>query len=182
VLSTVPVKRAVAPLVGERVRLRLLDEPDLPLTLAWRNQDRVRHRFFHSQVLTPEQHCDWYARYCQRADDYVFVIEETQSLRAPIGQAALYRVDWEQGRAEFGRLMIGEPAALGQGFARAATALLVEHALTAWRLRAVYLEVYADNFAARAVYAACGFRVTGQSGAVVTMLREAPVHHTPLSK
>ncbi len=167
----VPVKRVVPPLTSGPVRLRLLEAADLPLTLAWRNQDRVRQRFFHSAQLTAEQHAAWYASYCQRADDYTFIIEETQRLHRPVGQAALYHIDWTQGRAEFGRLMLGDEAALGLGLARAATRCLVNLALSDWGLREVYLEVFADNAAARAVYEACGFQVVRELGGVVTMKR-----------
>ena len=52
-------KRIIAPLVNGRVRLRLLEEADLPMTLAWRNQDHIRKWFFHSDVITPEQHRRW---------------------------------------------------------------------------------------------------------------------------
>ena len=60
-----------------RIRLRLLEEQDLPQTLAWRNQDHIRRWFFSSERLTPEQHAGWFARYRQRDDDFVFIIEET---------------------------------------------------------------------------------------------------------
>src|SRR5208282_4845185 len=100
-------KRQLAPLQAGRIRLRLLEEQDLPRTLAWRNQDHIRRWFFFSERLTPEQHAAWFVSYRQRDDDFVFIIEEAGDGR-PIGQVALYHVDWLAGTAEFGRLMIGE--------------------------------------------------------------------------
>ena len=41
------------PIETERLRLRLLEERDLPLTLAWRNQDQVRRWFLHDQPIAP---------------------------------------------------------------------------------------------------------------------------------
>jgi hypothetical protein len=78
------------------------------MTLAWRNQDHIRTWFFHSDVITPEQHRRWFDAYRGRDDDFVFVIEETEELRRPVGQVALYYIDWEPGTAEYGRLMIGD--------------------------------------------------------------------------
>lgn len=152
-------KRSIAPLVNGRVRLRLLAEDDLPSTLAWRNQDHIRKWFFNSDVITPEQHRAWWERYRDRDDDFVFVIEETETLQQPVGQVALYNIDWAAGTAEFGRLMIGPAEARGLGLAQLATARLVDEALGPWRLRDVHLEVAPTNDAALAVYRACGFKV-----------------------
>jgi RimJ/RimL family protein N-acetyltransferase len=150
-------KRSIAPLVNGRVRLRLLEETDLPLTLAWRNQDHIREWFFHSDVISPAQHRAWWERYRDRDDDFVFIIEEIEVLKRPVGQLAIYHVDRAAGRAEFGRLMIGIDEARGLGLARLATTALVDHALTAWSFQEVYLEVRADNWPAIRVYHAAGF-------------------------
>ena len=152
-------KRLIPPLVGERLKLRLLEENDLPHTLAWRNQEHVRRWFAHSDVITPEQHRDWFTAYRERDDDFVFVIEETHDLHKPVGQISLYRIDWARHRAEFGRLMIGETAAARRGLAREATRVLLYYATTTLGMREVELEVFADNAAAISIYAACGFQV-----------------------
>jgi RimJ/RimL family protein N-acetyltransferase len=164
-------KRSILPFQNEQVRLRLLQAADLPLTLAWRNQDNIRKWFFHSDYIPPEQHATWYAQYAPRDDDFVFVIEAAAQHYRPVGQIALYHVDWAAQRAEFGRLLIGEQEATGRGLARAATALLVDTALQAWGLKEIYLEVYANNAAARAVYARCGFHEVGVHDNIVRMSR-----------
>ncbi len=153
-------KRAFPLLQSERVALRLLRQADLPLTLAWRNQDEIRKWFFTSDRIAPDAHRAWFESYCRRDDDFVFIIEERASANCPIGQVSLYHVDWDAGRGEFGRLMIGEFAARGKGLAREATALLVREALTTLGLREVYLSLRADNAAALSMYRACGFEIT----------------------
>jgi diamine N-acetyltransferase len=168
-IAAVP-KRSIAPLTEGRVRLRLLEARDLPLTLAWRNQDHIRRWFFSTDVIAPEQHRGWFARYQERDDDFVFVIEETQTLQRPVGQTALYHVDWSAGRAEFGRLMIGDPAASGIGLARLATSRLLAEAHGPLNLREVYLECRTDNARAIAVYTACGFHEDSRGNGVVRMI------------
>src|SRR5262249_15184568 len=121
-------KRAMSIVAGQRVRLRLLTEADLPMTLAWRNQDHIRKWFLNSNLITPEEHRGWFSKYLARDDDFVFVIEEQQVLRKPVGQVSLYRIEWQLGRAEYGRLLIGEPDAAGRGLAREATAGVIEDA------------------------------------------------------
>ena len=154
-----------------RVRLRLLQDADLPMTRDWRNQDHIRKWFLHSDVITPGQHERWWQAYRERDDDFVFVIEETEALRRPVGQVSIYNIDQSAARAEFGRLMIGEREANGLGLAREATALLVEHALANWALREIYLEVLENNRPALAVYAACGFRESRRNAGLVHMTR-----------
>lgn len=166
-------KRHIALIESGRVRLRLLEEADLPMTLAWRNQDHIRRWFFTSHLIAPDEHRAWFAKYQDRDDDFVFVIEETETLMRPVGQLALSGIDWTQGCAEFGRLMIGDPAAKGMGLATAATTLLVEEALTAWGLQHVYLEVLQTNMPALAIYRSCGFYETGRRGDIIAMSKKA---------
>src|SRR5712691_2664016 len=155
-------KRDVAPREKEGVRLRLLEDEDLKMTLAWRNQGHIRRWFFYSDVISWEMHTSWYAQYKTCDDDFVFIIEETRTPKKPVGQVALYHIDWAAKRAEYGRLLLGEPDAQGRGMARAATNLLLEQAFANWGLSEIYLEVYAANTPALAVYDACGFRVASQ--------------------
>jgi len=160
-------------LVGERVRLRPLAEPDLPLTRAWRNEDDTRSWFFDSGPVTEEQHAAWFRSYRDRDDDFVFVIEEAQGARAPLGQVSLYRIDWESARAECGRLII-RGSMRGRGLAREATRLLLDLAFGRLGLETVWLEVYADNARAIAAYEACGFVVTQTTGRRLTMTAAKP--------
>ena len=88
-----------------------------------------------------------------------------------MGQVSIYDVDWQEHRGEYGRLMLGEPAARGRGLARAATTTLLEWALGPLGLEEVYLEVFEDNAPALAVYRASGFVETGREGRVVPMAR-----------
>ncbi|HYE85026.1 MAG TPA: GNAT family N-acetyltransferase [Vicinamibacterales bacterium] len=154
-------KRSVGPLIGDGIALRLLEERDLPLTREWRNRDDVRRWFFHTDPITNAGHREWFARYRERDDDFVFIIEETRHLLRPVGQVALYEVDWHAGVAEYGRLMIGDAGARGRGIARRATERLLDEAFGPLALREIHLEVRADNLAARALYERCAFAEIG---------------------
>ena len=169
-------KSSIPPILGKRIRLRMLEESDLPMTLRWRNQEHIRKWFFTPDLINAEQHRAWFESYREQDDDYVFIIEETLSLHRPVGQVALYHIDWLAKRAEFGRLMIGEPDAAGTGLAREATRLLVNHALNSWELDEVYLEMFEDNVRALAIYTGCGFEITGRRVNVVTMSKRKGNH------
>jgi RimJ/RimL family protein N-acetyltransferase len=172
-------KPHVEPISGEKVRLRLLAEADLPLTLGWRNQAQIRRWFFYSELITPAQHEKWFKNYLERDDDFVFVIETVAAPIVAVGQVALYNVDRAGGRAEYGRLMIGEGSVRGQGLAAAATALILDFAARQLQLREVYLEVYSHNGAARRVYEQCGFAVTATAGDVTQMSIALPAGLEP---
>ena len=174
--SILVAKRSIEPLLNGRIRLRLLEEADLPLTLVWRNRDENRRWFFSSDVILPDQHRRWFEQYRERDDDFVFVIEETATLDRPVGQVSLYHIDWTNGRAEFGRLMIGDREARGLGLARLATSRLVDEALTRWGLHEIGLECIATNARALALYEACGFQILGSDGLVTAMIRRQPIN------
>ncbi len=162
-------KPVIEPLVNDRVRLRLLEEGDLPMTLAWRNQDHVRTWFHSTATVVPAQHREWFESYRHQEDDFVFVIEETETLKRAVGQASLYHLDRRARRAEFGRLLIGDPDAVGMGLAKLSTRCLTALALGPWDLDEVYLEVKESNGPALSVYRACGFEETGRREGIVQM-------------
>ena len=151
-------KRHIEPIKANNILLRLLQEDDLPLTLAWRNLDHIRKWFIHSDVISPDQHRVWFARYKERDNDFVFVIEELMTFGRPVGQVSLYNIAWAEKRAEFGRLMIGDPQARGKGLAKQATQLLLDMAFDQLHLNEVYLEVLEGNQSAIAIYRQCGFQ------------------------
>lgn len=163
------MKRDVAPLVCDGVTLTLLEESDLPTTLAWRNQPEVRHWFLDSSIISPERHREWFRGYRNRDDDFLFVIHDRRTLNRPVGQVGLYRIDWDKRRAEFGRMMIGDLQAQGRGVATAATQCLIRWAFTVLQLKELYLEVLPGNQAARRLYDRCGFTEVDASSDRVNM-------------
>lgn len=166
------ISKGALPIIhGERLFLRPLTSSDLPMTLSWRNQDEIRRWFFHSEIITPEQHQAWFESYRQKDDDFVFIIEEKVSLNRAVGQAALYQIDWERMRAEFGRFLIGDPEARGMRLAKEATEALLTFAETDLGMQEVYLRVYATNLAALHLYRACGFSVAENRDSVICMTR-----------
>ena len=163
-------KKNIPPIYSDRLRLRLLEEKDLPLTLSWRNQDSIRKWFFHSDLIYLEQHLSWFAKYQTRDDDYVFIIELSALERwIPVGQIALYNIDWTSRKAEYGRLMIGDPYAQGKGIAREATKMILDLGFSSLGLSKIYLEVFENNAAARKVYEDCGFLVRSLENNIVRM-------------
>jgi RimJ/RimL family protein N-acetyltransferase len=151
-------KLFLPPIEKGRIRLRLLERSDLPMTLKWRNQDHIRKWFIHSEIISPEQHQEWFKQYLERDNDYVFIIEETQNFHKPVGQISLYNIALDKKKGELGRFMIGDAETPGKGLAKQATRLLLEVAFNRFRLKEVYLRVLRHNPPAISVYQQCGFQ------------------------
>lgn len=162
-------KRYLNPIEDERITLRLLEEADLPLTLSWRNRDDIRKWFINPDIIPEEKHYAWFERYRELDKDYVFIILAKELGNLPVGQISLYNVDWNASTAEYGRLMIGEAAAKGKGFAKAATRLVLYVGFQVLDLREIHLEVYKDNVVARKIYNDCGFLEVGRNNSLIRM-------------
>lgn len=157
------------------MRLRLLEEADLPLTLEWRNQDHIRRWLFNSELISLEEHNRWFKQYVNRDNDFVFIIEETKDSLEAVGQVALYNINWAAREGEFGRLMIGDRRALGHGIAKEATGLTLDLAFRDLDLLQLYLEVYVNNLAARAIYEGYGFKAVSTCGNIAAYTRDREI-------
>lgn len=158
--SLAQIKVSLKPLVGNGLTLRLLKEPDLPVTLAWRNREDIRHQFIHSDIITWNNHLSWWQKYKEKSDDFVFIIEDTAQLKRSVGQISLYNIDLNKSEAEYGRLMIGEFDARRKGLAKSATSVLISWAFNSLKLKMVYLNVLQSNTAAINLYKQIGFIVS----------------------
>lgn len=160
-------KRKVDSLYLGSISLRLLEERDLVKTLVWRNQDNIRIWFFNSEVLTRESHLRWYKKYCTLDNDFVFIIEFDHE---PVGQVALYNIDWKSKDAEYGRLMIGESWARGKKISNIATNLLLHIGFVDLGLEKIHLEVKKTNITAKKIYSSCGFILVQDKNDILTMV------------
>lgn len=150
---------------GGGIRLRPLEQADLPMTLAWRNRDDVRIWFKSSAPLAAEQHAAWFAAYLGKAGDHVFIVEHHGR---PVGQVAIYAIDAEAGTAEIGRFVVA-PGAGGKGHMRAAISGLMALARREWTLRRLYLEVFAHNERAIRLYRSLGFAFDREADGMLHM-------------
>jgi RimJ/RimL family protein N-acetyltransferase len=150
---------------GPTVRLRGLEEKDLPRTLAWRNDDRSLRWFKNATPLEFASHSAWFHRYL--ADDgagCMFFVEELDG--SPVGQSSVYNLDGS--RAEVGRFL-SSPELRGRGLFREALILTLWAAFELAKLDEVHLEVIAGNERAIRLYESVGFVRQGISDGLVQM-------------
>ena len=140
---------------GEKVNLREIESKDLAKMVEWRNKDRIRKCFFNQELLIPEKQKKWFDEYLKKDDDKIFIIETKDGIS--VGTIGLKDIDLEEGKAELGRMVIGEDDYLGQGLAKNACLMLINYAFNEMNLKNLCLEVFADNKKAVNLYEKCGF-------------------------
>ena len=154
-------------LEGARVFARSLTEADLPVTLEWRNHHQSRPWFNNSDIIDYPAHCEWFRKYAERRQEYMFFFVSREGL-APIGQGGIYSVDESVGRAEIGRF-VSDPKLRGRGLFREGLILMLQYAGVSLDLREVYLEVQRENGRAIRLYRSLGFLDTGCDNSMLKM-------------
>jgi L-amino acid N-acyltransferase YncA len=138
------------------VTLRRAAHDDCERIGMWNFAPDVRARSRRAEAVAYAQHARWFARRLADGVAPIWVIEDRG---APVGVLRLDPV--ERGRARISIALAAE--ARGRGVGRAAIAA----ACRSWR-RPIVAEIFDDNLASRACFAACGFRAVGAAGGLVT--------------
>lgn len=145
-------------LVGEQVLLRPVAEQDVPgLREILDDPDGRRLTGTHAEFSEDELH-RWYASRGLQADRLDLAIVERASDQYA-GEAVLNDLDAANGSCSF-RIAL-RPGFRGRGLGAEATGLLLAHGFQTVGLHRIWLEVYAFNPRARAVYERVGFHAEG---------------------
>lgn len=145
---------------GNNIRLRCLEQGDLPLIANWRNQQQVRRFFFHKGMISVSGQNKWFERYLQDLAQEIFIAENKADGK-PIGMIGLYHIDHRMHRAEIGSTMVGDPESRGKGFATEMIVLLLEYAFVDLNLHRIYAYAIDTNTSSLRVKQKCGFTIEG---------------------
>lgn len=143
----------------EDFMLRPLGIEDLEDLRNWRNSDTIRKWFVDQSLITSSQQTNWYTNYLKKENDLFFIIVDLKIRLRPVGALSLYNINYEGREAEFGRFMIGDPAARGMGLGGKTLDAICEFSREVLGLDSMYLEVLSDNEAAIKVYDRVGFKI-----------------------
>lgn len=143
--------------------------------VTWRNDPEIAKWFMTAHKFEKSGHEAWLAKTLLSETDFNWIITEKSG--ELVGTVALYNVDWVQGRAEFGRLMVGAEAAKGKGYARYATGLVIAAAQKAG-LSEIFLELKIGNERALGLYRSIGFQEAEASEATIRMVMPLVEHDT----
>lgn len=135
------------------LRLREVTLADSENLYRWRMDPSSRPMFRSTEIVPFEAHEKLMARYfLPENGDHWFVIEAEGR---PVGAICLFAPSPDGSEAEWGRLVVA-PHERGNGYARRALELLIEHARRCG-LRRLRCEVVAGNAPAEAIYSELGF-------------------------
>jgi RimJ/RimL family protein N-acetyltransferase len=148
--------QGLAPLRGGRVRLRAVEEGDLPLLVRWMNDPEVRYWLHHSD--RPDATVESVrGRFGLSGDGFanlVWIIETNEG--RPVGHVGLLGADFDHKRAELA-ISIGEKDWWSRGCGTDAIRAVLHHAFEGMGLRRVDLHTDADNARGIRCYEKCGF-------------------------
>jgi RimJ/RimL family protein N-acetyltransferase len=150
---------------GKRIDLRSLEETDLNIITAWRNQKEVRRSFFIASLLSYSGQKGWFEQYLQDRTSEIF-IAVCKAEEKPVGMIGLYQIDHRNHHAEMGSTMVGDLSMWGQGIGTEMMAVLLDYAFADLGLQRVYAYALASNLRSIRAKEKCGFQREG-------VLREA---------
>lgn len=150
-------------IVGERVRLRAIEEDDLPRFTAWLNDAEVRRNLLVYTPLSMPQERDWFASVLkQPVDEQPLCIDVKMGEGwEPAGNISLMNLNQRDRSAEIG-LFIGRKDFWNQGYGCEAMRLMVAHGFKNVNLNRISLTVFETNPAGIRCYEKAGFKQEGR--------------------
>jgi ribosomal-protein-alanine N-acetyltransferase len=143
------------------VRLRAFSEDDIPLLLAWSNQESEKDLLrwagpVFTYPLTGQQVRQYLAA---SRPEYLFCIEADDQ---PVGIIELNDIQKNHGNARIGKVFIGSREHRARGIGSQAVRMLLEKAFSHMGLHKVSLSVLSENSPAIRTYLRCGFVEEGR--------------------
>lgn len=129
-------------IVGRRVRLRPVEERDLPLLAQWRNAPENRRFFFTRYLVNPGGQKQWYQALLNDRARVMLMIETLDG--KVVGVGGLDHIDRRNQEAEAGQFML-DPAERGSGYAEEAAELFIRYAFEELNLNRLYGFIFDFN-------------------------------------
>lgn len=157
------------------VSLKPLSVNDIDALRLWRN-DKGQTKFLKPiEEITPEMQLNWYNSYLNNPQDVIFGIFETRDLNRLVGSLSIY--DIKGGRAEIGKIQIGDSEAHGKGIGRISLVIAMKIGFELLELDEIYASVHQDNVAARINDLRIGFKIIGNHQSPVGGLEDELTIH-----
>lgn len=144
-----------------KISLRKLSEADTKNIVKWRNSEFVRRNLYSQNILTEEQHLNYFRNVVETGKCAQWIIVADDGVKeTDIGTVFIKNIDRDNHKGEYG-IFIGEDDFRGKGCAYPTTMAILKIAFEELHLNRVYLSVMADNIAAIKAYQKAGFAIEG---------------------
>ncbi|MBA2964831.1 MULTISPECIES: UDP-4-amino-4,6-dideoxy-N-acetyl-beta-L-altrosamine N-acetyltransferase [Ramlibacter] len=146
-------------LTSKRIRLRAIEEQDLEIMAKWRSDPSVYEYFYEYLPISVRQQKNWYERQLSDSSEINFIVADKAN--EPVGTVSIYHIDRRNRKAEWGRLIIGDPKARAGGIGAEIEALVLEYAFEHLNIHKLYCEVLVENRSVVELHKKFGFRQEG---------------------
>jgi RimJ/RimL family protein N-acetyltransferase len=140
-------------LEGSLVRLRAIEQGDLPTFVRWINDPEVTAHLQFEPPMSMEDEVTWY-HHMRSSKDKAFAIETREGRL--IGNVGFVGLDWRNRKTDLG-IMIGEKDAWSHGYGTDAITTFLRYLFEELRLNRVGLYADVENHRAIRCYEKCGF-------------------------
>ena len=147
-------------LEGKHVRLRQIEESDLPKLRDWRNSPYIRAYTREYRPLNMSNQSRWLSSLIIDQTNIMFVIERLESSEI-IGCCGLTHINWKEGHGEVS-IYIGEEKWQEKGYASDALQLLLKYGFEELRLHRIYAIIFEYNGSSIKFFEKNGFTFEGR--------------------
>ena len=145
----------------KRILLKPLEKHDIEELRVLRNG--TREFFVYQEIITQEKQQRWFEQYLQKDDDIMFKIVKAEKPEEFIGAIALYDIDPEKHKAEFGRIVIDKEKVSEKGLGQEAVEAITQFGFTILKLQEIVAEVLKDNQRALISDLRAGFTIVDEN-------------------
>ncbi len=150
-------------ITGELIRLRAIEEDDLPRFVTWLNDPEVLRNLLIYTPMSFAQEKSWYAEMLkQHVDVQPLCIDvKTSNEWEHAGNISFANLNTHDHSAEVG-IFIGRKDLWGKGYGTEAMRLMVDYGFRQLNLNRIYLHVFETNPAGIRSYEKAGFSLEGR--------------------
>ena len=141
----------------EDIVLKPLERKNIEDLRNLRNKEENRKCFIYQKEITKEEQENWYKKYSEKEEDVMFSAFLKENGEYPVGFAALYDIDKNNKKCEFGRIIVDKSKVTKKGIGYQTTKCLCDIGFQDLGLDMIYLEVFSDNIPALKTYLKVGF-------------------------
>jgi len=156
--SFAPAAKSAVLITGDNVRLRPLEEKDLPTRIKWYNDPQVHRTLVVAETFELEKTIAWFACLSRNPSRIEFVVETLDS--KPIGITGLLDIDRRNRTAEC-YCVIGEKEFWGKGLGTEIHSLLIRWAFQEAGIEKIRADIRTNNPAILKVVEKLGFEIEG---------------------
>lgn len=135
----------------DNLMLKPMTAEDSELYRVLRN--KYKQWFVYKEDISRDMQKAWYENHLKLKNEYMFSVYDKEMF---IGGAGLYSIDYEEGTAEFGRIVLDYDRSIHKGYG-----VMVLEAISSIAqqlgLKKLYLEVFENNTSAMKTYVRSGF-------------------------